>query len=260
MLINDKNPAEVLKPQFVEAYKKLHADIWRRLIHIHTNIIILERIEPFPFHHFYAAQENVFWTMVYWNFLYTSIILIYALVCDEGKHAHKPHKPPHTLTKFKNDILRKWLKDSEKPAYQALLKTVKFAREIEKIRRKVVAMRNKVVAHRLLDDSHPAQVQSADRVTVPELRSLYDATEKMFFACCFGAEYKTTFIPYFVLRHGTPAPKDIDQILDLIVKDSPWLNSPERRGAFWKDVRQYKSEEYLKELNTWRQKFGLPPA
>lgn len=252
MLINDKNPQDVLKPEFLEQYKELHQDIWHRLIRINTNLSILEIIQKFPFHHIYYPPENIFWESVYRNLLYTSVALIHTLVGDHEKQAH-------TLPRFKNHILKDWLKDSEKPAYQTLLKTVKFAREIKIIRQKVAAMRNKVIAHRFLDDSHPAQVQSAERVTVSELRSFYDATEKMFHACSFGSEYVTTFYLEGTCG-GRPIEKDIDHILDLIAKDSTWVNQPERSGAFWKDLRQYKSEEYLKELNTWRQKFGLPPA
>jgi hypothetical protein len=57
---NMKKPEEVIKPEFLETYKALHSDIWRRLILVHTNIIILEKIEKFPFEHIYAPQENIF--------------------------------------------------------------------------------------------------------------------------------------------------------------------------------------------------------
>lgn len=251
MLINDKNPEDVLKPDFLQQYNELHQDIWHRLIQINTNIQILETIQKFPFHRIYYPKENIFWESVYWNFLYTSVALIHTLVTDAGNGEH-------TLMRFKNRV-RPWLVDSEKPAYQALLKTVKFAREIQAIRQKVAAIRHKVVAHRFLDASPSPQVQSVEGVTVSQLRSLYDVTEKIFCACSFGTEYLTTLYPKGTCA-GKPIEKDIDHILDLIVKDSPWLNHPERRGELWKDERQYKSEEYLNELNTWRQKFGLPPA
>ena len=52
MDINDEKPEDVLKPKFIQQYKDLHNDIWHRLIQVHTNIIILERIEKFPFERF----------------------------------------------------------------------------------------------------------------------------------------------------------------------------------------------------------------
>jgi hypothetical protein len=249
MLINDKNPQHVLKPDFLEQYKDLHQDIWHRLIQINTNISILEILQKFPFRHIYYPPENIFWESVYWNFLYTSIILIHALVSDTGKDAH-------TLTKFKNTV-HNWLQDSEKQEYATLLKGLDFETSTKKIRNKIARMRTDLLAHRLLDENQ--KLKNVDGVTVSEIRRLYDVTEELFRRCSFGCEYVTTFYPRGTCG-GKPIAKDIDHILDLIAKDSTWVNQPERSGAFWKDLRQYKSEEYLKELTTWRQKFGLPPA
>jgi hypothetical protein len=46
--------------------------------------------------------------------------------------------------------------------------------------------------------------------------------------------------------------------MDLLIKNSLWLNHPERRVRFWQSERQYKSPEQIEELNKWRKKFGLP--
>jgi hypothetical protein len=171
------------------------------------------------------------------------------LVCDKGEHAH-------TLTKFK-DKVSNWLENSEKPEYDSLLEKLDFDQRTKNIRNKIAPIRNDLLAHRLWDKNE--KLKHPDGITVLEIRSLYDETEKLFRCCSFGAEYVTTFYMGGT-SGGKPIEKDIDHILDLIAKDSTWVNQPERSGAFWKDLRQYKSEEYLKELTTWRQKFGLPPA
>jgi hypothetical protein len=209
----------------------------------------LEKIEKFPFEHIYAPQENIFWTMVYWNFLYLSIIFIYGLVDDTGPDTN-------TIPQLKTKLWKEgWLKD-EHEEYRQALKKAKLHRDVKKIRKKLELMRNKVVAHQIPRSVTNIKVPG---VSLLEIRIVYDETEKLFRMFSFGAEYFTTFyIPGAVDRK--PVAKDIDELLDLIVKNSPWLNQPEQRAPFWQDIKKYKVPKDIEELNSWRRKFGLPDA
>ncbi|MFZ2146017.1 MAG: hypothetical protein WAV28_02260 [Sedimentisphaerales bacterium] len=249
MTINLKNPEDVLKPQFVQQYKELHEDIWHRLIETNTTITIIERIRQFPFRHFYPPYENVFWETVYWNFLYIATVFISAMVNDKSPDAH-------TLRRFKNNV-HQWLKDSEKTAYSHNLKKLKFDQTTKNILQKTADMRNRLLAHRLFDQH--GCLSNPEGVTVSEIRRAYNAIEKIFFTCSFGSEYVTTFYLDGTCA-GKPIEKDIDKLLDLIVKNSNWLNQPEFMKEHWPEIRQEKSEEELRDLNTWRKKLGKPPA
>ena len=252
MDIYDKKPEDVLKPEFIQQYKELHEDIWHRLIKTNTSIIILEKIESFPFDHFYSPNENIFWMSVYWNFLYISTITIHTITNDDGKDAH-------TLLRFKNNILRKWLIESEKQTYSQNLKEAKFDKTTETIGKKITDMRNKIIAHRLSDEEG-RHLLNPEGITVSEIRHTYDDVERLFRACSFGSEYATTFITYLPLATcgGKPIERDIDHILDLIVKDSYWLNKPERNEQSWQICKTTKSSAEIIELNQWRKKFGMP--
>jgi hypothetical protein len=251
MDLNEKKPEDVLKPEFVQQYKEHHEDIWQRLIQINTNITILEIIQKFPFHYIYYPPENVFWESIYWNFLYISIAFIHSLTTDQGDQKH-------TLPRFKNKVLA-WLKDSEKKSYRKKLRTAKLDKNLQEIRSKIVDMRNNIIAHRFLSHKEEWGVRDVEGLTVPEIRKAYNDAEKLFHVCSFGSEYITTFYPMGTCG-GKPIEKDIDHLLDLIVKDSFWLNQPERRKQYWQVERQHLSEEELQELNNWRKKFGLPLA
>jgi hypothetical protein len=250
MDIDDKKPEDVLKPEFVQQYNELHGNIWHRLVEMNTTIIILEKIQSFSFHHFYSPDENIFWMFVYWNFLYISIINIHTIVKKTCK------KDEHTLPKFVGNV-HGWLQDSEKAEYSQNLKEVKFDQTTENIRKKITDMRDGIIAHRLFDkDGH---LLNPEGITVSEIRHIYDDVERLFRACSFGSEYATTFIPYLssVTCGGKPIEKDIDHILDLIVKDSYWLNEPKRTQPFWQGIKTVKSCEEIHELNQWRKKFGM---
>ena len=252
MDITNKKPKDVIKPEYVEAYAALHKDICDRLTHLNTNITILETIQNFPFHHFYAPHENIFWTMVYWNFLHMSEVLLYTLVSDDGKDAH-------TLLKFKSTVLKHLLTESLKTAYHKKLSETKLSKQLKPIRKKIAEIRNAVIAHRLLDEQGCLRADKISGVSLSELRAVFEDVEKLFEACCFGSQYISNLYTGGTVG-GKPVEKDIDNLLDLIVKDSYWLNEPECNKPFWPAIKQHTDPQEVDELNVWRRKFGLPDA
>ncbi|GAH36879.1 unnamed protein product, partial [marine sediment metagenome] len=195
-------------------------------------------------------QENIFWAMVYWNFLYMSIAFLHSLTTDKGEQKH-------TLLRFKNRLLKEWVNESEKERYCEKLKTAKLDKNLQGIRSKITEMRDKVITHRFLNHKDVLGVKDVEGLTVSEIRKVYNDTEKLFRACSFGTEYITTLYLDGTCG-GKPIEKDIDKLLDLIVKDSYWLNEPERKKDFWPAIRQTKSQAEITELNEFRKRFGLP--
>jgi len=211
---------------------------------------ILQKIQNFPFDHFYAPQENIFWTMAYWNFLQISVVLLHSLISDKAKDTH-------TLLNFKNTVLSKLLTKSLKSTYQKKLRQTKLRKELKATRKKIAEMRNAVIAHRFLDNQGHLKAPHVEGVTVSELCNVFEDVKTLFQACSFGSEYFTTLYPPGTVG-GKPITKDIDKLLDLIVKDSYWLNNPEIKKQFWPMLRKYKSKEEVEELNFYRRKFGMP--
>lgn len=250
--LTTKKPEEVFVADFLPTYTQLHQDIWFRLVHVDANLQILETIGLFPIHHLHAPQNNIFWKMVFWNFVHMSVILLHSLVSDEKSCAH-------TLLKFKNTVLKHLHTDSLKLAYRERLNQSKLDKQVDPIRKKIARMRHEVIAHRFLDTQGQLGAPQIEGVSVPELRKAFEDTKRLFEACCFGSEYFTTLYPPFVPGHKTPK-KDIEKILDLIVKNSNWLNQPERHSPFWPQIKPYKPIKDIEELNKWRTKFNLPSA
>ncbi len=247
-----KKPEEVFVPDFLPVYTQLHHDIWFRIIRVDANLQILETIGLFPLHNLYAPQNNIFWTMVFENFVHMSVILMHSIVSDETKNAH-------TLPKFRNTVLNHLRTDSLKFAYRKKLSQTKLNKQLVPIRMKITRLRHEVIAHRLLDTQDRLKAPQIEGVSVSELRKVFEDIKRLFETCCFGCEYFTTLYPSLVLGHKPPE-KDIEQILYLIVKNSYWLNQPERRAPFWQHIKPYKPVENIEELNKWRTKFNLPPA
>jgi hypothetical protein len=247
-----KKPEEVFSPDFLPTYTQLHQDIWFRLVHVDANLQILETIGHFPLRRLYAPRNNVFWKMVFWNFVHMSVILLHSLVSDQNKDAH-------TLPKFRNTVFNHLRTDSLKLAYRKKLSQTKLDIQLDPIRKKITRIRHEVIAHRLLDTQSCLKTPCIEGVSVSELRKVFEDIKRLFEACSFGCEYFTTFYPPLVPGHKTPE-KDIEKILCLIVKNSNWLNQPERHAPFWQNIKPHKPIENIEELNKWRTKFNLPPA
>lgn len=248
MDINSRKPEEVIRPEFVQQYEKLHENIWHRLVHINTSIQILEALKDFPFERIYATPN--YWAMVYWDFIYTSVVMLHAIVNDNGKKTH-------TLLCFKNKLLRNWFLPKERKSFQVKLTTCKFTKEIDSLGDRIATMRREIVAHALIDKS-TGLFSKVSGVSVSELRKFYNSVHQLFEVCCFGGEFKTSL--YIDSSDDQPQTEDIDEILKLILKNSAWIKGPERHADFWPDMRQDKSKEEIDELNRWRRKIGLPDA
>jgi len=243
---------DVLKPEHIEDYRKLHSDIWKRLIRLHMTIIILEYIEKFPFHLFVPRNEMVFWTMVDWNFYGMAIVRAHALVADTGGDCL-------TLPRFRNCLTKKWIKPEERESYRDLLKGCKFGHQIEMIRGRVIEIRNSFEAHRLLDPVTQRPVTGAEVVTLSELRAMYEAMENLFDVCSIEAKCLTTLGGYCgEMVGGNPVQTDIEQLLDLIARNSHFIRKPEE--PWWPAVREGMPKQNLDVLNHYRKKFGMNEA
>jgi hypothetical protein len=250
MLPGDPRPPEqVIKPEYLAAYKTAHADIYHRLIQINTSIEILETVAQYhyPLTCIFSPQDP-FFVMLHWNFTYTCVIMLHGLLDDsEG----------YTLRNFKNNLLKSWGSDIEQQALRSRLKSFRFSDKFNSLVKRLVDLRHKVIAHRdpcVVDGS-----LSIPGLSIKDLRAIYSETEALFGACSFHAEYFTTLHPEGTVR-GNPIEKDIERIMNLLVKYSHWINQPEIKAQFWPVIRQGISQAEIEELNRWREKLGLPPA
>ncbi len=198
-------PEEVLKPQHVAAYKKARADIWHRLIHINTSIQILETVFSYPLH----LLSGPFFDLIYWNFLYTCVVMLHALVSDDKGFG---------LPRLKGHLYKDWLLDDHRQFFRNHFKKADFSKRSELLKTRTENMRHKVIAHR-----DPAVVNGSLKLTgisITDLRSLYDETETLFATCFLGGSYETS--PYWGKDcDARRLQADVAYFMDLLVKNSP---------------------------------------
>ena len=245
-------PKDVLKPEFREAYHKRHKDLYDRLVHVDTSLQILETITGygFPLSRIYGPH-GYFWYWVWRNFLYTCTVMLHALTSDQSKDAL-------TLPRFKNLICGVWTLPARQQDLANHLKSSNFHEEIVTVAPKIKNMRDKVIAHREFDPTtHTPPVIPG--VSLQELRSCFAAVNSLFQLLSFETVCHTSLYTPDI-EGKPPVKKDIETILDLIIKESGWLNKPETDPLVWPCRARNMSHQELQEFNDWRKKFDLPPT
>lgn len=244
-------PEEVIRQEYLKNYQELHKDIYNRLVHVRTSLIIIDTIRKYPLDMLYGPGEGIFWNMIYWNFLYSTIVLLHGLIIDEFSEAL-------TLPRLRNLLAKDWIQRDIVPDFYERLRDVKFDEEVSQIKAKIRSMRHHIVAHRLFDTTKMLPL-NVTGVSFHELKKINKESEDLFKCCSFGMEYLTSLY-WPRIEKPDPTADDVEEIIELLLKNSSWINSPEKQGPFWEGIKEHIDKKDIEEMNRWRQKFGMSIA
>jgi hypothetical protein len=170
MLPSDyRKPEEVLKPEHLQEYTTFHKDLYGRLIHLNTSIQILEIISTYPLDKLFAPSEAVFLEMLYWNFTYTCIVMLNALLNDPKGL---------TILRLKNNLAKSWIPKHEKKSFNTRLRNARFSDKFRVLKKRLSDIRHKIIAHRDLQFADGSLKIAG--LAIPDLRKLYNETEALF--------------------------------------------------------------------------------
>lgn len=251
----DCKPEELFKTSFCERYCRLHNNLWWRIIRVHGTLYTLGQLNSFPFDRLYAPYEMEFWRLVIRNFLDIACLMLHGLVNDTGEDVHG-------ILWFKNDIIKaRWLCSEKFGLFKNTLRERKFDKVVESIAKRVEKIRHSHIAHPLIDKQSGSPKEALAGVSLEELRQLFDAVHSLFGALSFGSAYCTLagdLMPSTV--GGQPTRTCLDKVLDAVVRDSYFVNQPERRKQWWPERRKRMPAEKLQVMNDLRKRIGLPEA
>lgn len=249
------NPEELFQVGFVERYKSLHKDLLWRVIRVHGTLFTIEQLNEFPFDLLYAPSEMEFWRLVIENFVDLVILHLHGLAFDKGSDAH-------TLLSFKREIVKApWLGSDKLELFKRIFPERKFHKAVKSIADRVHKIRDSRIAHRLVDWQTGFPKEGLAGVKLEELWELFDAEHSLFAALSFGSAYITLvgdLMPSTV--GGEPARTCLDGVLDAVLRDSFFVNEPERMAKWWAKHRKHRTPERLRVMNELRNRIGLPEA
>jgi hypothetical protein len=235
-------PDKLFNSSFVDQYQVLHRDLWRRLTHVHGTLATL------------GPGDMEFWRLVTNNFFITAVVMLRALVSDQKPNAH-------TVWTFHNRIVGgPWLRNEDRDRFMITLQERRFDSVVKAVAERVDEIRH-TLAHRFIDKKTGSPEEATAGVSLKQLRRLFDATQRIFGALSFGSSYVTLpgdLAPCTV--GGQPRPTCLDTVLAAVLRNSDFVNRPERRAQWWPIERQCINVEELRLLNELRRQIGLPDA
>lgn len=141
------------------------------------------------------------------------------------------------------------------------LKERKFDAHVSDIAQRVKKIRNNHIAHELMDRDTGAPKEVIAGISLEELWQLFDAAHSLFGALSFGAGYVTLAGD---LMPGTVGGKKLrtclERVLDAVLRDSSFVNRPERRAQWWPEERKHIDAHQLQVMNEMRIRVGLAEA
>ena len=256
--------SDVLEGTQLQPYKSARDSLCPHLVYLNSSLYILRVLQEYPLDYILGADQKYFFWLTRFSLTQTSILTIAKLYDDSGRDVL-------TLTKFKDKILTDYLKAEYKEKFCCFLRQSKFTSEIEQIKKKVKHIRNTRIAHlipvnRTTDSSVQKDlkvslsVQKDLKVSLEEMEKICSSLNNLFQLLCFSNGYMLLFAPY---HPGVKRPKGVDSkpdilyFLDLIAKDSFFVNMPETQGERWHEYRERMGENALEVLNRLRKSSGL---
>jgi hypothetical protein len=153
-----------------------------------------------------------------------------------------------------------WIREEMREALRETLRERKFDEAVNDAARRVEAIRHNSLAHRLLDKPTGTPKEALAGVSLEDLRRLFDAAHLLFGALSFGAAYITLTGDLTPAIVQSPKGTCLENVLNAVLRDSSFVNQPERRSQWWPEQRKYMRPDSIRVMNELRARIGLPEA
>lgn len=249
------DPNDILTACWHEEYHAQKETIGQELAKLNACILVLEKVNAFPFHIFAPYRERShFWEL-------TAVCLFESAVLAIWKIGIDSQSSGLTLRHFKNEIFRNLQHAQARTQVSSALLVVDFEARLSALKVKVVDLRHNIVAHWNRNWLNAdVEFRSKRAVDVAHLKSMAKVLDELFHILCFGSDFATLPIDYYLDKHNPGRGTDIDELLDDIARKSPALSLPEGNPEVWLKLKTKLSLQDVASFNFYRMRFGLEPA
>jgi hypothetical protein len=254
-VLTNRKPEELFDRDFAQRYQRLQRNLWARITRLHGTIVTLEEMSEFPFQVLYVPGDMEFWKLTFLNFFDVAILKLHGFVNDGG---------PETLTlsAFRSEIMKApWRCQDARNLLRQTLDERSFDGFVKSIAKRVDLIRDTHIAHSLIDKESGNPKGIPDTVNIQEVRQLFDAAHRLFGALSFGSGFGTLAGDLMPCTVGGKAKRTcLERVLDAVLRDSDFVNRPERRKLWWEMERAHMNPDTLRAMNDLRKRIGLPEA
>ncbi len=217
------------KNMTIDIRKKVET-LWEQLVILNSNLLVLKKIIKFPWHLFQPNPFPQFWSLILKNLYDMCILIIWRITENNSKRLSLPQ----VINEIKYSKIEGYLKD------------------IDEIHRKVLKIRHGEIAHLGAKWMTDLQKRRQYLLSIDSMKKMSDNLTKIFSAICeiLGFKEGREFVLWGL-------DKEIEKLLNNIVKESPLLRMPEEKPRHWEIYKKKLSSSDIDVLNQYRTKFGL---
>lgn len=244
---------ELFEEPFLSEYKEEIKFFYSELVHLNTQLFIIEKVIQFRFDLFTNPNQRIFFDTVLSSFFETSILRIARLVTDSKDNFR-------IIKSFKNKI-RDNMNIEYKEFFQNTLKENNFEKNTRELQNKIKARRNQRIAHMIRNVDEEELRNST--IYLRDLFHLRDQLNLLLSQLSFGTTRLMLPLPYSDrVEHpaGVDSRTDIERMLDQIAFESELINLAETCPIIWEARKKKLAQRDVEEINRYRAKRGLPDA
>lgn len=253
-------PEDILDSKYLKQYNQEIEVIHKQLVGAKNNLIILQRIEDFPFYLITGEKKSSFWQFIF-NALFESTIMALSRILDESGGSRYQRV---TLPKLRDKILKNYLKSSlPQLLVDELHKRLDEAdldQQMNDLSVRFKEVRNNFYAHLDFDyHVNVTKIKTPPTVSLNNLDEMIGAANLLFQVLGLNVYHQLELWDYGNYKIGQI---DVDEILDDVVKRSYWIDKDNE----WRLEKEDRYEEFMKQteknrtiINQYRIKFRLEP-
>ncbi len=253
---NNFLPEKILKKEWITTYWEQHRILLNEIYNLNSYLHICERLKDFPFYLFTEPSTNI-WDYFFRGSYHSLVLIINKISLDRRKDVF-------TLDNFRENIENKFIKESNKQIFIRGYKKIDFYNRLEPYKNILENERHINIAH--LNKNKTQNTHYDGSITAPiinqKLKQVNSLINEYFHFLSLGIDWAETHRQYidksFFTFQSTNFKSDIEELLDLVAKNSYLLNMPEKEPAVWDLKKEELSTDELMIFNKYRQKFNLP--
>ena len=270
MNLQSMQPEQIIEPSYLPVYKQEIDILFKYLSRLNAEVFLLDKMANFPFDIF-PPSEGAFWRLVGDALFETSIMIIWRVWIDTRHDGL-------TIGQLKNSLITKYLKRKYLDDFENTLKTEKVEKRLKRFKKsrkfesRIKNIRHGYIAH--LDLKKYISPTSEDKklrlIDMSELRECVRLLNSYFLFLCFGKPKWYLISGYYFEGCLLPdaakssadvgGPSDVELLLDGLARQNKELNMPEQNPELWPIRRKALEPRDLKVINSYRERFGMPPA
>src|SRR6266567_1802590 len=248
---------EAIQEAYLKEYRSGIQFFHARMVDLHLNTYILEKLIAFPLRLF-LGPDLFFFRQVILNTFQASVLIITTLASDQGSDTY-------TLRRFHNKLFRQWLIPEAHPIFQEAFRAAGFSDDIGDLLDRAQRMRDHTIAHVLEHEVHALFSETTTKqewLALSDLLTLREALRRFFQALTVNATYSMYPAGYFDdPSQSGGSSTDLKRVLNAIVsQNSSVLRRPEENPDIWQQQRHTLTSAQMRTFNDYRHMVGLPQA